>query len=153
MNQDTVGELIKEVGRLEHRNHGALRDYFVIIDAINRNNGWFDDEVRTIGDECALLTSEISELYEEHRNGHLPNETYYTHDKKCLEFAGLTEARPSELMTCCTLKMEGIPSEVADIFIRLGDFCNRAGIDLHSAVIEKLAYNATRGYRHGGKVI
>ncbi len=45
----------------------------------------------------------------------------------------------------------GFPSELADIVIRVGDLCGYLGIDLESAVAEKMAFNATREHRHGGK--
>ncbi|WP_239711767.1 hypothetical protein [Paenibacillus sp. 19GGS1-52] len=47
----------------------------------------------------------------------------------------------------------GIPSELADIVIRVMDACGRYGIDLEQAVTEKMAYNARRPQWHGGKVI
>src|SRR3546814_6752737 len=48
-------------------------------------------------------------------------------------------------------KPEGVGSEMADIFIRLMDEVERSGIDLEWEVTRKLAYNRTRGHRHGGK--
>ena len=48
-------------------------------------------------------------------------------------------------------KPEGVPSELADIVIRALAAADAWGIDLQSAIEEKLAYNQTRGYRHGGK--
>jgi len=50
-------------------------------------------------------------------------------------------------------KPEGLPSELADVLIRIGDFCGRHGIDLEAAVLAKLAYNKTRPRRHGGKAL
>lgn len=50
------------------------------------------------------------------------------------------------------VKPIGIPSELADIIIRVGDIAGYYGIDLEAAVVEKMTYNETRGYRHGGKL-
>jgi len=48
-------------------------------------------------------------------------------------------------------KPEGIPSELADIIIRVLDICGFHGIDIAHALADKMAYNETRQYRHGGK--
>ena len=48
-------------------------------------------------------------------------------------------------------KPEGVASELADTVIRIADMCGALGIDLSAAVVKKMAYNATRTYRHGGK--
>ena len=42
-------------------------------------------------------------------------------------------------------------TEIADAVIRLADLCGAKGWDLEGAILEKMAYNKTRGYRHGGK--
>jgi NTP pyrophosphatase (non-canonical NTP hydrolase) len=44
-----------------------------------------------------------------------------------------------------------VKEEMADIFIRLIDSCDRLSIDLAEAVIAKCKKNRTRSYRHGGK--
>lgn len=49
-------------------------------DEIHQNaieHGWWDEE-RSFGDIIALCHSELSEALEEHRNGHLPTEIYYS---------------------------------------------------------------------------
>lgn len=48
-------------------------------------------------------------------------------------------------------KPEGVGSEFADILIRLLDECQRQGIDLTWEYERKIAFNKTRGHRHGGK--
>jgi NTP pyrophosphatase (non-canonical NTP hydrolase) len=76
-----------------------------------------------------LLHSEISEAFEEYRNGY-----------------GLTEIRFEGT------KPEGIPIELADVVIRLLDMCYQFEIPLAAAILEKIRYNKTRPYRHGGKI-
>jgi hypothetical protein len=49
------------------------------------------------------------------------------------------------------VKPIGLPSELADIIIRVLDLAAILGIDMDAAVIEKMEYNANREHRHGGK--
>ncbi len=46
-------------------------------------------------------------------------------------------------------KPEGLPSELADIVIRVADNCHALGIDLEAAILRKMAYNEKRPYKHG----
>ena len=95
---------------------------------VNRINGWYEDE-RTFGDEVALLHTEVSEAFEAFRDwGFEP--TY-------------GPGNPH--------KPEGVGSELADVLIRLLDTAYRHGIDLMAEYRQKMKYNLTRGYRHGGK--
>jgi NTP pyrophosphatase (non-canonical NTP hydrolase) len=102
---------------------------------VNRNareKGWWDgSDGRTFGDFIALFHSELSEAYEEYRNGREITEVYQE------------ESNPS--------KPEGIPVELADCVIRILDFLEQNGIDLQEVLERKHAYNRTRSYRHGGK--
>lgn len=76
----------------------------------------------------ALIHSELSEALEEYRSGRLESETYYIGTKPV-----------------------GIPSEMADVIIRVLDACAAWGIDIDKIIDEKLAYNETRSYRYGDK--
>tara|TARA_R100001244_G_scaffold132303_1_gene107997 strand:- start:45 stop:347 length:303 start_codon:yes stop_codon:yes gene_type:complete len=98
---------------------------------INEEHGW--NKPRTVGENIALMHSELSEALEEHRTGHDPNEVYYT-----LEKPG---------------KPEGIPIELADTIIRILHFCAQENINIERAMVNKIAYNASREYRHGNKTI
>lgn len=99
---------------------------------VNRANGWFDED-RTFGDDVALLHTEVSEMFDAYRDHGYTDAT----------------ADPNDPLS----KPEGVGSEAADIFIRLLDTCERRHIDLAFEFERKLAFNKTRGYKHGGKVI
>lgn len=102
------------------------------IHSYAREKGWWDSP-RSFGEICALLHSEVSEAFEEYRKGRKIDETYSSADQ------------PE--------KPEGIPSELADVVIRILDFCGGSGIDLQSIMERKHRFNLTRPYRHGGKVV
>jgi NTP pyrophosphatase (non-canonical NTP hydrolase) len=92
-----------------------------------KDKGWHDSP-RTPLEICALIHSEVSEVVEEVRKGTPVTKTYYSGSDD---------------------KPEGIPSELADIVIRIADWCGQAGIDLAKAVEDKLLYNKGRAYKHG----
>lgn len=104
--------------------------------AVNAANGWFEDD-RTVGDDIALLHSEVSEMLEAYRDGGLGDQT-----------RELKHPEPGQLA-----KPEGFGAEAADVLIRLLDTCKRRGINLPAEFERKLAYNMTRGHKHGGKVM
>jgi len=94
-------------------------------------NGWHD-EPRSFGDLIALCHSELSETLEEIRNPDcVLTRMYYREDGK----------------------PEGVPAELADVVIRIGDMCGLYGIDLERAIREKMDFNKKRPYRHGGKAL
>lgn len=80
--------------------------------------------------KLALIDTEIAEAIEEVRVGF---------DATAIHYEG-----PN-------LKPVGIASELADAVIRIADLCGHYKIPLGQAISEKLAFNRTRGHRHGGK--
>jgi NTP pyrophosphatase (non-canonical NTP hydrolase) len=112
----------------------SIKDIVATAHACAVAKGWWDgpmSEMRSFPALIALIHSEASEALEEFRNGHELTDIYHTPDSE---------------------KPEGIPIELADIIIRIADLCGSSGIDLEGAIRQKMAYNATRPRRHGGKL-
>lgn len=96
--------------------------------AFTRKDKGFGTDLVNIDQKLLLSVGEICEAQEELRSGHDPTEIYYNADKP-----------------------EGFPIEIADTLIRLLDVTNSLGIDIVEAVKIKMAYNATRPFKHGKK--
>lgn len=101
-------------------------------------HGWWEEE-RTFGEVIALMHSELSEALEEYRDGRSKMEIHYVESQT--DYGAVT------------MKPEGIAVELADVLIRIFDFCGRYNVPLGRALVEKMAYNESRPYRHGGKVM
>jgi len=111
------------------------------IHSIAKSKGWWDAE-RSFPEIIALCHSELSEALEEYRVG-----STYLYS----EFFGeggdvLPESFPEGI------KPQGIAVELADVIIRILDFCGKEDIDIEGIVHLKHEYNKTRPYRHGGKM-
>lgn len=105
------------------------------------------DREPSFGELIALCHSELSEALEEYRVGHSISEPSCDCDRHDCFRAG------RGCQDCPELRPEGIPIELADVIIRIADMCGHYGIDLESAIKQKMEYNKGRPYRHGGKVI
>jgi NTP pyrophosphatase (non-canonical NTP hydrolase) len=99
------------------------------IHVLAKEKGWWDTP-RELPEVLMLCVSELSECLEEYRDG-----------------AAMCEVKTAE-----NGKPTGIPIELADVIIRILDFCAMAGIDIDEAVRIKHSFNKSRPFRHGGKV-
>ena len=90
----------------------------------------FRDQDRPLAVDIALMHSELSEALEEDRDTDRSMRNIYH--------------RPGG-------KLEGVAVELADAIIRICESCQYHDIPLETAIIQKLEYNKTRSYRHGGK--
>lgn len=95
---------------------------------VNVEKGW-RNRVNSVPEYLVLMHSEISEALEAWRE---------RHDVATFERDG---------------KPEGVGSEMADVLIRLLDTCDALGLDLMAEYERKIAYNRTRPYQHGGKIL
>jgi NTP pyrophosphatase (non-canonical NTP hydrolase) len=117
-----------------------------------------------------LIAGEAVEAFEELRAGHGPNETYYSLSRDYQGFASeaagvnLAMHRKGDKVTAQykadveqvdsegalgLFKPEGVPAELADVVIRIFDFCGTRGIDLGAIILEKAEFNTTREQHHG----
>lgn len=111
-----------------------LYDLTTRIHEINEKSGFneyaatpYEQKSLYIGNKLMLVASELAEAQDEIRTGHAVAETYY-----------VTGEKP-----------EGFPSEIADAVIRLLSLARELDIDLPAIIEEKVAYNATRPFKHG----
>ena len=108
------------------------RDQFVsefenlskIVNSIAVENGWWKGD-RNDGELIALMHSELSECLEGLRHGNPPSD-------HIPQFSAVEE-------------------ELADVVIRIMDFCAAKKHRVAQAIVSKIEFNAGRDYMHGGK--
>lgn len=109
----------------------TVKELQVYIHDWAKRLGWWDlkdERDKPPAVQIALMHSELSEALECVRDGMRPG------------LVGAVNGKP-----------EGFGIELADCVIRILDTCERYGIDLQTCIEQKMAYNETREYRHGGK--
>lgn len=104
-----------------------LNDLAKQIHTDNKEKGFYDGTIRTPLEYHMLMVSELAEASEAVRKG---DPDHFVTEKG---------------------KPEGEAVEIADTLIRILDYAGFKGWDLDFIVEQKLNYNKTRSYRHGGK--
>ena len=101
------------------------------------SKGWWKDPNRSFAEQVTNFHAELSEAWEEFRS-HGMDPAYFNYRKEDDQRVVLP-------------KPEGISVELMDAIVRILDTCGRYGMNAGHDFGEKLAYNCTRPYRHGGK--
>lgn len=103
------------------------------------------------GNRLMLIVGELAEAHEELRAGRLPAEEYVSYPQSLVDEIGVDAAAQQFADRGLTPKPEGLPSELADVLIRLLEFAEEHKIDLGDVARRKFRYNAEREMFHGGK--
>ena len=93
---------------------------------IAHRSGWHQTPQQSFGEFIALCHSELSEALEGYRES--------SQDKH------LPHLRSQDV-------------ELADVLIRIFDYCGYHQIDIVQVLLEKMHFNQTRPWRHGSKVL
>ncbi len=143
-----------------------VQDMVNLAHAQSTKSGFWGDDGKkeyNASEKLMLMVSELAEALEEARSKRAVNEVYYNRGVLTVKLAetvtddditvvinsialldGVTSVTASNAK-----KPEGFPMELADCVIRIGDICGREGIDLQACIEEKMAFNASRPYKHG----
>ena len=124
---------------------------------------------RTTGDDIALICSEAAEALEAFRECGDPNRLWWTYDVEVegVKFKHCSLEQLKILFNCddlddvysyidalgLTPKPQGVGPELADILVRILDYCEEHGISLLENMQMVLHHNESREVRHGGKYL
>lgn len=140
----------------------TLQDLALDIHVNAQEKGFWDHD-RNMGEMLMLMTSELAEALEEHRDGK-PNVYFQCTNKDCqyhkvnlawnesLDRNHVTyygDRGPDGPICSGTMKPEGVAVELADCLIRILDTMGSLGVDVDKIVKLKMDYNATRAHKHG----
>lgn len=144
--------------KLELRQKAALKgvqeDIFMTAEA----SGWHDRE-RELPEILALVHSEVSEALEAYRDGLTVTENRYRYPANLFpgdesgEYVWTVEPSIVRDGVVHLGKPEGVASELADVIIRVLDASEELKIETIDVLFQKMKFNKTRPYKHGGKLV
>lgn len=119
------------------------------IHRIAVEHGFWEGD-RNFGEQIALMHSELSEALEEHRS-HRPL-VYFSGGIEYVGREGQTETMNPSASSVDDKgnlrKPEGVAVELVDCLIRILDTLEHLKVDVDDVVTTKMAYNASRPYKH-----
>jgi NTP pyrophosphatase (non-canonical NTP hydrolase) len=93
----------------------------------------------------------IDELIRE-AHGTAIDKGWWIYPRTALEIHALIHSEVAEATEAARVgKVDLQLEELADVIIRIADYCGHRQWDLTQALALKMAYNRTRAFRHGGK--
>lgn len=126
------------------------------------SSGWHERD-RELPEALALIHSEVSEALEAYRDGMEETSNQYRYKVSDVVIDPAYEDGEYTYTTLPVMetvegdkvlgKPEGVASELADVIIRVLDYSEQKGIDTIRVMLQKMEFNKTRGYRHGGKIV
>lgn len=127
----------------------TLNDLVLAVHTLAKEKGWWEDPGKTERIEARatlhmLMVTELAEATESLRSNEPPIWQWdtTTFGKVIL---------PDDPAWNVLEKPEGELTELADVVIRIMDYCGAMGWDLENAILLKHRFNKTRSIRHGGK--
>lgn len=118
-----------------------------------------DGRRKNVSGDRGAYSFEVTEALEEYRDGKPLLYFPCNAGGVCCEEDGSAHCgsrpydpeNPNARCSAQSKKPEGIAAELADVIIRVLDYCAYAGIDIENVLEVKHEYNKSRPYRHGGK--
>lgn len=150
MLKDTMYNGLKEEPKKSNINMNLPKEFQLLNDLStechnrSRSNGFWD-KPSNVGEKLMLIVSEVSEALEADRKSKFSpniNEIEWNNDWHLKD-----ESKDKE--TFLKLIKDTHEDEIADVFIRLFDYCGGMNIPIGDHIAAKINYNSTRPYKHG----